>query len=179
MADKANLLVTFDPTHDVKAKEEVEGLLGIIKDKPKFLKSKIAGLFLLVVKDSRKAVKALRDAAKADPDQFAFTYHWVPVDEWISSDLKALKKKMKEFNKKIDPEKTWKLSVAKRNYEEHKTPELILALTEEIDKPKVDLKNPQQILKVEIIGKEAGVALLDAHEILDVPEIKHGHAKVH
>jgi tRNA(Ser,Leu) C12 N-acetylase TAN1 len=179
MADKANLLVTFDPAHDAKAKEEVEGLLGIVKDKPKFLKSKIAGLFLLKVKDARKAVKALRAAATEEPDQFAFTYHWIPIDEWVSSDLKVLKKKMKEFDKKIDPKKTWKLSLAKRQYEAYKTPELILALTEEIDKPKVDLKNPQQLVKVEIIGKEAGLSLLDAHETLDVAEIKHGHERVH
>jgi len=176
MPDKANLIVTFDPAHDEKAREEVEGLLGVIKDKPKVLKSKVAGLLLLKVKDGRKAVKALREAAKEDPDQFAYTYHWIPIDEWVSSDLKTLKKKMKDYNKKIDPSRTWKLSVSKRKYDEYKTPEIILALTEEIDKPKVDLKNPQQVVKVEIIGKEAGLSLLDSHEILDVAEIRHGHS---
>ena len=180
MASKANLLVTFDPAHDAKAKEEVEGLLGVLKEKPTFLKSKVAGLFLLVVNDARKSVKALRDAAKDDPDQFAYTFHWIPIDYWISSDFKDMKKKMKEFDKKLDPEKTWKLTVAKRQYDEHRTPEIILALTAEISKHKVDLKNPQQIIKVEIIGKEAGVSLLDSDEILDVPEFKHGHpGRVH
>ena len=51
---------------------------------------------------------------------------------------------------------------------------LIMKLTENINHPKVDLKNPQKIVKVEIVGDHAGIALLDKSELLDIPKIKGG-----
>ena len=46
--------------------------------------------------------------------------------------------------------------------------ELIMKLTEVVDKPKVDLDNPQKIIAVQIIGKKAGLALLNKDEILSL-----------
>jgi tRNA(Ser,Leu) C12 N-acetylase TAN1 len=45
---------------------------------------------------------------------------------------------------------------------------LILKLTEVIDRPKVDLQNPDKIIKVEVIGNKAGLALLGKDELLNV-----------
>ena len=47
-----------------------------------------------------------------------------------------------------------------------------MKLTENIEKPNVDLKNPEKIVKVEIIGEHAGISLLYPDEILDVQKYK-------
>ena len=49
---------------------------------------------------------------------------------------------------------------------------MIMKLTEVIDKPKVDLSNPDKIVQVEIVGKQAGISLLAKDELLEVSKLK-------
>jgi tRNA(Ser,Leu) C12 N-acetylase TAN1 len=172
MAD-ANLLITYDPAHSGKAEDEAKTLLKSVGEDAKFLKSDVEGVFLLrTKKDPKELTKALHKSGKANPSQFGYTYHWTPIDEWIKTDLSAIGKALKAFDKKMDPAKSWKLDLAKRHFDKVGTSELILKLTENIDKPKVDLKTPQIVVKVEILGKKTGLALLAADEIVDTSKLK-------
>jgi tRNA(Ser,Leu) C12 N-acetylase TAN1 len=85
--------------------------------------------------------------------------------------MSDMAKAMKEIDTRMKPEESWKMELTKRQFKGD-TPDLIRKLTENINKPKVDLKNPQKIIRVEIIGKKAGVALLDRSEFLDIPKLK-------
>ena len=55
----ANLLVTHDPSHEGSAKEVVEKALKAVKQKAKFLKSDVEGVFKLRVGNAKKTVKSL------------------------------------------------------------------------------------------------------------------------
>lgn len=169
----ANLLVTFDPAHAGKAKEEANALLTEVGEKPKFLESGIDGLFFLKIKDPKKTVKKLREDCKKNPDKFGSTFHWTPIEKWCSSKIEEMSKVMKDIDAKMNPNESWKMDLGKRQYK-GETPDLIIKLTDKISKPKVDLKNPQKIVRVEIIGDKAGISLLDASEVLDVPKLKAG-----
>lgn len=166
---EANLVVTYDPAHAGKAREEVNAVLDILKAKATFLESDVEGLFLLTVKSPKEITKKLN--TKSNAKKFNCTFHWVPIDKWCSSKLEDMQKAMKEIDARMDEKESWKMDLSKRRYEAE-TPKLIMKLTENISKPKVDLKNPQKIVKVEIIGKKAGIALLDKSELLDVPKLK-------
>ena len=166
---EANLVVTYDPAHAGKAKEEVDTMLESLKAKATFLESDVEGLFLLNAQSPREITKKLN--TKSNASKFNYTFHWVPIDKWCSSKLEDMSKAMKEIDAKIKPEESWKMDLTKRKFE-GETPKLIMKLTENINKPKVDLKNPQKIVKVEIIGKKAGISLLDKSELLDVPKLK-------
>ena len=169
---EANLIISFDPAHAGKAQEETKALLKEAGEEAEFLESGVEGLFLIKTsKDPREIVKKLVGICKSDPGKFECTFHWTPIDKWLSSDMAKMQAAMKEIDAKMDPEKKWKMDLNKRQYEE-KTTDLILKLTENINKPKVDLKNPDVVVKVEIIGKKAGVSLLNADELLDVPKLK-------
>ncbi len=167
----ANLLVTYDPTHVGKAEEEVRALLGKLEEEVQIYDSNVEGVFLLRVEDSKVVVKKLRELCKEDPSRFNYTFHWVPVEKWCPASLVEISKIMKEFDEKMDPDKSWKLELAKR-YFEMGTTELIMKLTENIDKPKVDLKTPEIIISVQILGDKAGLSLLDSDEFLNVPKFK-------
>jgi len=80
---------------------------------------------------------------------------------------------MKKIDARLDAEKSWKLDLGKRNYKAD-TMELIMKLTDNINKPKVDLKNPDQIIKIEILGENAGISLLMSDEYLDTHKMKKG-----
>lgn len=169
----ANLLVTYDPAHKGKAEDEVKTLLKSVGEDAKFLASKVEGVFLLCTKkDSKELAKQLRKLGKADPERFYYTHRWTPVDVWVKTDLAAIGKVLKGFDKKMDPAKSWKLDLAKRHYDKHGTSELILKLTENINKPKVDLAKPQVIVKIEILGNKTGCSLLNADELVDASELR-------
>lgn len=169
---EANLLVTFDPTHAGKAKEEVDKILEEVKEKAEYLKSEVDGLFQLKVKDAKKLVKNLVGFCKKNKKKFEVTFHWVPIDKWCKSTIEDMQKTIKGFVKDIKKTEKWKMDLVKRQYEKMHTTELILKLTEVVDRPKVDLKKPDKIIKVEVIGDKAGIALLAKDELLNVVKIK-------
>jgi tRNA(Ser,Leu) C12 N-acetylase TAN1 len=164
----ANLLVTFDPTHEISARREVTTLIE--KEKPKFLKSGVDGTFLLRVKDSKKVVSALKKKAGKSA-LFRYTYKWTPIEKWCSSSVAVMAKNVAAYDKKIGSGERWKMELNKRMHEGSEM-ELIMKLTERINKKKVDLKNPQKIIHVEILKKKAGLSLLTPDEQLNTHDFR-------
>ena len=162
---EANLLVTHDPSHAGSAKEEVEKALKAIKQKAKFLKSDTDGVFKLRVGNAKKIVKSL--SKLKSKKMFEHTAHWVPIDKWTAANVKSMQNEVKKLQKSIKKTEKWKLDLHKRHLDTPST-ELIIKLTEVVDKLKVDLENPQKIIEVQIMGKKAGLALLNKDEIFIV-----------
>ena len=168
----ANLLVTHDPNHAGLAKEEIISVLKQFKTEPEFLKSEIEGLFQITIKEPKETVKKLVGVCKKDPAMFRTTFHWVPVDNWCKSTIDNMQKTIKGLVKGIGEKDKWKMDITKRCYEKYHTTELIMKLTEVVDRPKVDLKNPDKIIRVDIIGNDAGISLLNKDELLNIPALK-------
>lgn len=169
---KANLLVTYDPSHPGKARDEAKILLEEAGESPEFTESEVEGIFLIHVGNPKKAVSKLRDMCRSDPERFGYTFKWVPVDRWCSSGMSEMAAAVGDLEKKIGDDERWKMELTKRRYDEHSTTELITGLTESVNKPNVDLKSPDKIVKVDIIGEKAAVSLLSADEYLDVQKLK-------
>ena len=68
----------------------------------------------------------------------------------------------------IGKDEKWKIDIMRHDYHKHDMSELIKELTEPVDRKCVDLKNPEKIIRVEIIRSKAGVSLLKPEEILSV-----------
>ena len=66
------------------------------------------------------------------------------------------------------------MGLNKRHWEKMEGTQLIIKLTDVVERPNVDLNNPQKIVQVEIIGKEAGIALLTPTDIFDTASEKGG-----
>lgn len=158
---EANLLVTFDPTREESAKKEIEEMMSGAKEKFKVVKIE-EGLAQLSVSDAKKVVKAL---VKLKSSKFENTHKWIPIDKWCSAKIPDMIKVVKELEKGITPKDKWKMDIGKHKSDLHER-ELIMKLTEAIDKPNVDLEKPDKIMKVEIVEKKAGISLLSKDEIL-------------
>ena len=163
----ANLLVTHDASHAGSSKVEVERALKAIRQKAKFLKSDVDGIFKLRVGNAKKIVKSL-GKLKSKKGMFEHTFNWVPIEKWTATSLKSIQQQVKRLQKGIKKNDKWNLDLHKRHYDKMHSTELIMGLTEVIDKPKVDLENPQKIIEVQIIGNKTGVALLNKDEILSL-----------
>ena len=166
----ANLLVTFDPSHSGKAKEIVEAVLKEAGETPEFLDCKIDGLFMLKVGDAKAAVKKLVGLCKKNKKKFEGTFKFIPIEKWTSSKIEDMQATIKELQKGISADEKWKMDLGKRQTEHHEK-DLIIKLTEPIDKPNVDLKAPDKIMKVEIVGEDTGLSLLTPDELLDTQKI--------
>ena len=165
---KANLLVTFDPVHEGSAKTEITTLIKEVGKEAKIIKVE-AGLAELSVANARGTVKAV---AKLSKDKFNYTFYWWPVDKWCKSEMKDMQKVIKQLEKGIAKEEKWKMDLAKRKTTKEYPKDIIIKLTDIVDKPNVDLKNPEKIIKVEIIENRAAISLLAKDELLSVPKIK-------
>lgn len=164
------MIVTYDPTHASKAKEEAEELLQDLGG-AKFQESEFEGVFLLHTKEPKKITKKLTEILKDEPYKFKYTFRWIPVDKWCSSKLLDMSQALKEIDSKIGEHESWKMDLGKRGFEGD-TIQLIMKLTESINKPNVNLKNPDKIIKIEIIGELAGISLLNPDEYLNIAKVK-------
>lgn len=157
----ANLLVTFEPVHEKSAKAEIEALLKEVGKGT--IKKMEEGLAEISVKDARATIKALKDI---DSSKFEYTFYWWPVDEWCKSEIKNMQACIKKLGEQIGNEEKWKMDLSKRKTEKEYPKDIIIKLTEGIEKPNVDLSNPDKIIKVEIVGNKAAVSLLSKDELL-------------
>ena len=173
MAKKeANLLVTFDPTHQVSALQEITNLAAEVKEKASVIHTE-DGVAEIAVKDARKLTKALAKIAQKNIDKFPYTAHWIPIDIWCKADIKEMQKQIGKLGKGIKQTEKWKMDLKVRRVKEKPDEiKLILKLTELVDKPKVDLEKPEKIIKAEILGKRAGLSLLNAEELLNITKLR-------
>jgi tRNA(Ser,Leu) C12 N-acetylase TAN1 len=163
------LIVTYDPAHQKSCKASLENVMDAVGAKLKFLKSKYSGIFLIELSKPKEVVKMLIKLNKKDPEIFGKTHRYIPVDKWVSSKVPDMQKAIKSLVPKIGENEKWKMDLEKRHYHKLDYQELIVKLTEVVDRQKIDLKKPKKIIKVEIIGTHAGISLLEPGELLMVP----------
>ncbi|MBN2454355.1 hypothetical protein JXB11_02310 [Candidatus Woesearchaeota archaeon] len=169
---KFNMLVTYDPNHRGIAEMELKEVMKQVGAVPRIAPTEVDGLFKVAVKDSRKTAVSIATLVMKNPAVFMSTHHYTPVDTWVKSEVPAMQQAVKKAADSIGNSERWKMGLNKRHWNKMDSVPLIIKLTDVISKQKVDLNNPQKIVQVEIIGKEAGVALLKPNELVDVPRIK-------
>jgi hypothetical protein len=169
-----NILVTFHHNEKTKAEAEVANRIkeaGLVLED--LMESSVAGLLLVRVAGSGKeAVKKLRGFAFRFPEQFHYTHHWTPIEEWVSSEPEVMISAAQAFGSRIQEGDRWRLDLEKRHYTGGPSLDLIKMLTDPIDKGILDLNDPELILKVEIIGGFAGFSLVNEEEVLDINDVR-------
>src|SRR3989338_8254979 len=134
-----NMLVTFNPKHSEMSRTELGEALSKIGEEQKFKQSKIEGVFTAKVSDSRKVVARLREMCIADPNMFAFTHHYVPIDAWCKSDIREMQKLIKKAAVGILENDEWKISVRRRHWNKLEGTKLVLKLAQAIERGRISL----------------------------------------
>lgn len=167
-----NLIISYPWPFVGRARNEIVHFLRILGDEDPIVERTLARGIIGVKTnlDSRDVARQLSALFNEDPSRFQYTLKWVPVDMWTNSDIESMKKAVESVKDKIRPGERWRLTVEKRRYTMHHTTDIIRTLAELIDE-KVDLKNPDKILRVDIIGKYAGVSVLSPSEIFSTTRL--------
>jgi len=164
-----SLLVSCSWGAYTEAKEEIMTVLMALGDEKPIVKRTFAEGIMGVKTclDPREVIRGLRALFKKDPLLFQHTLKWVPVDLWTYSDMDSMKEAVVALRNKIQAGERWRMTVEKRRYTRYHKIEIIRELADLIDE-NVDLKNPDKILRIDVLGKYAGISVLTPQEIFSV-----------
>jgi tRNA(Ser,Leu) C12 N-acetylase TAN1 len=171
--ERYNLLVTFHPNQAGLAEREVrkrvEDVGGQVED---IERSSIDGVFCVrLAGEAKEIVSALHSEFQETPEMLVHTYHWVPIDVWVEANEDAMIDTVKDLAEGIGENDKWMMHVHKRHHPKH-SEELMLTLTGPISKGKVDLKRPEKIIAVEVLGGMAGLSLLAKDQLINVNRLR-------
>ena len=102
--------------------------------------------------------------------EFRYALRILPIERVVPTDLEEIKRATAELASKISENETFRVTVEKRFTSLH-TKDLIEVAAVDI-KQKANLKNPDKILLIEVLGASTGVSLLKPSDILAVVKEK-------
>jgi len=167
-----NLLVSYPWAMSKAAEHEIIRLLNTLGDENPLAKRTMArGIIGVKTKlDARIVIQELRASLGREPSTVEYTLKWIPIDLWVNSDIESMREAVAQLQSRIKPGECWRMTVEKRRCTLYHTIDIINDLAQLIDK-RVDLKNPDKILRIDIISKYAGVSVLSPQEIFSKKEL--------
>ncbi len=117
--------------------------------------------------DGREVIRRCREFHQAEA-AFEFAIKWVPVDYWCDTNLDAMKECIDErVTGRIGRDQTWGMKVEKRRWNKFHTIEIIEYLAKDIDR-KVDLGNPDLLVRIDVLGEKTAISVLEPNEIFSL-----------
>ena len=134
-------------------------------------KTKIRGLIVAkTTQDPCIVIEKFRAIIKDRPYEFRYALRILPIEKVVPTSLEEIKHTTAELATKIGETQTFRVTVEKRFTTLH-SQELIEAAASDI-KQKANLKNPDKILLIEVLGALTGISLLKPSDILAVVKEK-------
>jgi tRNA acetyltransferase TAN1 len=115
-------------------------------------------------------VEKLKALLAERPEEFRYVLKVIPIHEVVPANLEEIAAASRKLASKIGAEEKFKVEVEKRYTSLHRA-EIIEAVAREVNR-KVDLKHPDKVLLIEVLGSKAGVSLLKPSDILSVAKEK-------
>jgi tRNA acetyltransferase TAN1 len=164
-----NLLVSFGWRRFHSTRAEIRNILAKLGDNNAIIKRTIAHGIAGVntILDPRQVIKELYNMYNQDPSSFVHTLKWVPIDYWTTSDLESMANGIVMLRNRIAKGEKWMMVIEKRRYTGYHKIEIIKHLAEYIDE-KVDLRNPDKIVRIDIIGNNGGISVVKPDETFSI-----------
>lgn len=164
-----DLLVSYRWGRYGAAKREILKTLARFGDEhAQVERTSVSGIALAhTALDPREVVRRCRELFR---QEFVFedAIKWVPVDYWCDTDVEAMRKLLEDkVRDQIAENETWGMKVKKRRWQRYHTLDLVLQLAQVIDR-KVDLNDPDKLVRVDVVGKQTAVSVLRPGEIFSV-----------
>jgi tRNA threonylcarbamoyl adenosine modification protein (Sua5/YciO/YrdC/YwlC family) len=124
----------------------------------------ISGIILGYTKlDPFQIVKSLQELVKNEPWQIRYVLRLLPIELVVYTESKSIKNAAKKLALKIQSGDTFRITVERR-HTLMTSSDIIAAIAKEIDN-KVDLKNPDWIVLVEVVGGQTGISVIKPNQI--------------
>ncbi len=167
-----NFIITCSRGQEFHAVFEVEHVFSLVGDKSvNVWESGVQGLLLARTSlDPIHAVRSIKRLADEKIDVFNLTLRYIPILTVVKTDIDKMKSAVKELASLIKPDESFRITVEKRRTSLHSR-DIITALADIIDR-RIDLKNPDKVVLVEIIGGVTGISIIRPDDILSITLLK-------
>ena len=164
-AIRFNILASTFKYGEDDAQEELLGLLELLGDhQPDVEITDINGIVVAYTNLGLfQVIDSLRRLVKNEPWQVRYILRLIPIELMVHANLEDIGNAVKSLTPKMYPQDTFRITVEKR-HTILSPADIIATLASKIDN-KVQLKNPDWIVLVEIIGAFAGVSILRPDQI--------------
>jgi tRNA acetyltransferase TAN1 len=117
-----------------------------------------------------EVIQKFRVILQEHPYKFRYALRIIPIERVVPTDLDEIKQAASELAANIGENETFRVTVEKRFTSLH-SKDLIDAAVTDIER-KADLKNPDKILLIEVVGGLTGMALIKPDDVLAVVKEK-------
>jgi tRNA acetyltransferase TAN1 len=165
-----NLLISTSRFNETNANAELWFILSICGDiYPIISELPFPGLITALTNiEAKEAISKIRKIRETDPKFFQYILKIVPIDFVSETTAKILTKLVHEqYENYISSEESFKIVLNRRKHEKIDRDLLIQAIANGIDN-KVDLENPDKIIRIEVLGNFSGVSFLEKKEIIRI-----------
>ncbi|MHA1669083.1 MAG: THUMP domain-containing protein [Promethearchaeota archaeon] len=168
MANNFNFLVSTSRFNEINAKAELWFTFLICGDQYPIISSlEFQGLltaFTALKKED--VISKIKELLKTDPNFFQYILKIVPIDFVCETNIVVIKEIIQRHHKEyIKEDESFRIELKRRNNEIINRTQLIKVVAE-IFNNKVDLDNPDKIIRIEILGNFCGISFLKENEIL-------------
>jgi len=172
LLDDFNLLVSSARGNEREANSELVYLIGELGDRSAETSyTPVSGLTVAKTSlDPLKVIQNLRLILKEKPWEFRYVLKVKPVQKVVPCEIEAIGNAVSERSRSIRDGETFRVSIEKRR-SDVSSKEIIDAIAAKIPR-KVDLRDPGKIVLVEIIGRVAGIAVIQPNGVLGIEREK-------
>jgi tRNA acetyltransferase TAN1 len=170
--DNFNLLVSSARGTEEEANQEMQYLLRELGDPAPITDFvPISGLTVARTRlDPIKAISGLRRILKQRPWQFRYILKVKPVEQVVPCEISAIRDAVVDRIKKVRADETFRVSLEKRR-NQISSREIIDAVAQRVPR-KVELRTPDKIVLIEVMGNIAGVSIISPRSILGIEKEK-------
>jgi tRNA acetyltransferase TAN1 len=156
-----NLIITTFKHGEDDALNEIFAVLKNFGDsRPQIFKTQISGVVLGYTRlDPASVITKLKSLINTDPWEVRYILRVIPVEHVTSTELRLISLVVKSLALKIRDNETFRITIEKR-HSGVRSNEIITAIAEEIACNRVDLKKPDWIILVEIVGQFTGISVI-------------------
>lgn len=165
-----NLLVSTSRYNETNAKSELWFTLLMCGDTYPIISGiQFPGLVTALTDiNPKKVISKINIIQEKNPNFFQFILKIIPIEFICQTDTKIIeqiiKEKYKEF---IDETDSFKITLKRRHHENIERNNFIETIANVIQN-KVDLENPDKIVRIEILGNISGVSFLKKNDIIRI-----------
>lgn len=163
-----NLLSSTSRRNEKNACSELLYLLNDVGDpEAEVDRTSISGLIVAkTVFSPFKVIKKFRKMLLRHPYEFRYTLRIMPIEKVTSTIVDEIRNSAMSLSAKIKENETFRITVEKR-FSKISTKAIIEAVAFNIER-KVELKNPDKILLIEVVGELTGISVIEPNNILSV-----------
>ena len=114
----------------------------------------------------KKVISNIKKITKKNPSFFQFILKIIPINFICETDTEIINYVIKEnYENYIDGEETFRITLKRRQHEKIDRTNFIETIAKDIDN-KVNLDNPDKIIRIEILGNICGISFLEKNDII-------------